>query len=274
MHPETPLLCIVGYPDIEGPLNWPEVWRSICDITTIAGVQPTHIQVATVGHHKIKPAMKIGKHSINQLGQALLDADCCEVDIYGLDTDSHFMYAPLIIAVRMTEEKPCKGVFVMHVKLDNQLHMQELSGICRSVFDHINGVLGISQGLVHCMRANQYPTLYFDDAPYSPHLSDAEEENVRLWEVSRHHSREVVRGVFWGNLLTSGHWAHSNSKRDAIVADLRAFNVHLHELSGGRLFFHAPLNLMYLYDKESRFIQYANDVRKILANHGIHTVHV
>jgi len=199
---------------------------------------------------------------------------------YCVGEDVNYFEAPM--AISMLNEEPSAvgiskkgfetdyGIFVFQSKLENVLKNNSVPDLSMRILKDISLSINVKYGIVTVMEGRKYPGMYFYNSACSRYLDDDEEQEVTTWRMEGYRFDSIVRKIYWGNIISPGHWNNDKSKEKYLLTELK------HECEGkvfwindDILFFCAPFDISECETNKPKFQQFQKTIAHILTDIGV-----
>lgn len=190
--------------------------------------QVTHLDIIRRDEQAIMNGVKIDRkpgRRPRRASKASFDAlareECASMvrvcDLYSVGDDEDFMMSPVLIGA--ADRTDSMGYTQLHFQRLMTAGMEESAADVVRMISRISTSLKIVYGIVDVMTGWQYPTAYFANAPLSTHLSAAQDASAVMWRQRERECATVIRGMYWINVLTAGHYGGvKTSVREKLAA--------------------------------------------------------
>lgn len=285
-------LCFAIYFEALPHKTWERAaWEVLHSLARCAGCEPTHMDFRTPdrqGPSKGRPWRCITRNT-NRLMNTIDDSGLSTMDLFHVGADVDFVMSPFSAAVDnpMSSYEPQTAV-IETGNLSGQIMVDRVedplghSRQCATVLDVVTRRFSVFYGFFHVYYGGKYPGIYFRQGTSSQHLSRAEIQNCKEWGTIGQKRQNLIRGVYWGNLLTQTHWGGSPERRQRLATRLATeCGASVCDVSD-MLFFSAPFSLIrrpaertHKFDPprdeswERQMVEFRKSCRRVLAEEGV-----
>lgn len=182
---------------------------------------------------------------------------------YCLNEGEVFFNSPLTFVIKPCHGKKTYGALI--VQIHTCLFSQEISERYFDILSDIRANIGTQYAFVHMMQNDKYPVLYFLDAPYSNKLSDNERKKVENWKQNGYKFPNILRGIYWGNMICRSHWGGDDKKEIYLLTELKhECKENLHWIDQDTLYFQAPFNIC--LEDDPKMLDFREKIYKVFDN--------
>lgn len=142
---------------------------------------------------------------------------------------------------------------------------EEIYEFSKEIFKKLASIVNIKQGFIRKFDKKKAPLMYYHDSTSMASLSKAEEEEIENWVANGKQFESLVRGVYWGNLLTDGHFDKSEIRKSHICKQLeQECGSKVYQLNDELVLLCAPEDLARKDVTEKKLRKYIKAVETVL----------
>lgn len=261
-------LCYVFYFEFRDKNKWVEMFRQYSlAVANELGLEITHFDPKKDDNNWKSKAYRYIKRNQNKLTGDYAEEKLKSLSFYSVADNNDFMKSPLILYVSKEEFEKKYNIMNIEIKIDVLINRIKSKEFSRLIVDKSFEIFNTSYGLVHLMEYAKFPGLYFSDMPASTELSDEEKENAKAWGRKGKYYKQLLRDIYWGNIISRSHWNNDKSKEKYIIKSLEyECKGLLYWVNDDVLFFNAPFDITDYENYELNMKSFKQRVKKIFTD--------
>lgn len=184
--------------------------------------------------------------------------------------DADIVMSPVSVGLRNSQGFKGYGVVFSQFEAALLIGGGKCSDFLRRFIIDLNGLLEVGYGLVTLMKGKKYPGVYFNDLTASVYLSPEEKENAKIWESEGSRFKTIVRGAYWGNILSRRHWGHNKARERRLIEALkRHCEENVFWIDDEIVFFCAPFDIADQRVTEKTSNEFTRKLHDIFVENGL-----